>query len=53
MGLQFGIWKCVKMHTGKNDNFGICSDSKVDVWKDDIVKHMGENNQLQDNYGGL
>ena len=39
------------MHIGKNENFGVCSDSKVDVWKDDIVKHMEENNQLQDNYG--
>ena len=52
MGLQFGIDKCVKMHIGKNENLGICAECKVDVWKDDIVKHMGEHDQLQDKYVG-
>ena len=50
MRLHFGKDKCVKMHIGKNHNTDICSDTKVDAWKDLLIE--GEDGQwtLQDEY---
>ena len=52
MGLQFGKDKCVKMHIGKKHNTDICSDTKVDAWKDQLIE--GEDGQwtLEDEYLG-
>ena len=39
MGLQVGREKCVKMHIGKSQNLDICTDGKVDSWKEIITKN--------------
>ena len=52
MGLQFGPDKCVKMHIGKNENYGTCADCKVDNWKETIIKHKSEHDELKDEYVG-
>ena len=52
MRLHFGKDKCVKMHIGKNHNTNICSDTKFDAWKDQLIE--GEDGQwtLKDEYLG-
>ena len=50
MGLQFCPDKYVKMHIGKNENYGRCADCKVNVWKETIIKHKGEHDELKEEY---
>ena len=38
MGQKLGSDKCVKMHTGKNQNTYICGKGKVDAWVDELGK---------------
>ena len=47
MGLQFGRDKCVKMHIGKTLNKDICTDCKVDAWKDKLIVQDGHD-KLED-----
>ena len=52
MGLQFGRDKCVKMHVGKTRQNNICTDCKVDAWKDVLLKHEDGHEELKDTYLG-
>ena len=51
MGLQFGRDKCVKMHIGKTLNKDICTDCKVDAWKDKLIVQDGQD-KLEDEFIG-
>ena len=52
MGLQFGRDKCVKMHVGKKHNTNICSNCKVDAWRDIVVTNEKGKEELRDQYVG-
>ena len=52
MGLQFGRDKCVKMHVGKKHNTNICSNCKVDAWRDIVVTNEEGKEELRDQYIG-
>ena len=52
MGLQIGRDKCVKMHVGKTRQNDICTDCKVDAWKDVLLKHEDGHEELKDTYLG-
>ena len=52
MGLQFGRDKCVKLHIGRTKQKDVCSECKVDAWKDELVKHESGHEELCDRYLG-
>ena len=52
MGLQFGSYKCVKMHIGKNHNADICGRGNVDAWVDVLSKTEKGEDMLEDRYIG-
>ena len=52
MGLQFGRDKCVKMHYGKKHNIDVCSNCKVDAWRDRVVTNETGKEELIDEYVG-
>ena len=48
MGLQFGTDKCVKLHVGKTIQKDMCTECKVDAWKDELLKHEDGHEELHD-----
>ena len=53
MGAKFGSEKCEKMHIGKKlPNPNICTNFKVDIWKNKLIKDVIRNNYLVDIHMG-